>query len=181
MLTKEDCHTIGKSTKTHGVEGKLVLTIENNILEKNTLESLFIDIDKQLVPFFIAPKGLTQRNSSSYIVKFDDINTEEKAKRFKGCKVYVPTKDVEIEEDLESDEVDYNILIGYSVYDDNFGDIGEIEMVNDYSGNIVMQVISESDEEILIPFNPEWILELNHENKVLGLETPEGLLDVYLD
>lgn len=51
MLRKEDCYLAGTFTKTHGVKGELVAKTNGDLLEKNKLESILIDIDGGLVPF----------------------------------------------------------------------------------------------------------------------------------
>ncbi|MEM6699798.1 MAG: hypothetical protein AAF599_15455 [Bacteroidota bacterium] len=42
-----------------------------------------------------------------------------------------------------------------------------------------MAVINYKDKEVLIPMNEDFILEILEEEKILKVELPEGLLDLY--
>lgn len=179
MLRKEDCYLAGTFTKTHGVKGELVAKTNGDLLERNKLESILVDIDGGLVPFFIPKNGMNSRNHSSVRILLEDMATEEKAKRFIGCDIYVPMKDVPdyIE---EQDELDPNVLIGFTYEDEEKGELGEIVDIQDFAGNIVM-VVEINGEEVMIPFADENFIELDEENKTIVMETPDGLLDLYLE
>ena len=178
MLRKEDCYLAGTFIKTHGVKGELVAKKNSDLLEKNKLESVLVDIDGGLVPFFIPKNGISSRNHSSVRILLEDMDSEAKAKRFIGCDIYVPMKDVPdfIE---EADEIDPNVLIGFTYVDEERGELGEIEDIQDFAGNIVM-VLTINNEEVMIPFADENFIDLDEENKTITMETPDGLLDMYL-
>ncbi|BAX79779.1 ribosome maturation factor RimM [Labilibaculum antarcticum] len=179
MLKIEDCYLAGTFTKTHGVKGELVANKNSNLLEKNKLGSVLVDIDGGLVPFFIPKNGITLRNHSSVRIGIEDLDTEAKAKRFIGCDIYIPMKDVP-EYVAEGDDLDPNVLIGFIYIDEEKGKLGEIEDIQDYSGNIVL-VISVNDQEVLIPFAEENFIEIDEENKTITMQTSEGLIDMYLE
>lgn len=179
MLRKEDCYLAGTFTKTHGVKGELVAKTNGDLLEKNKLESILVDIDGGLVPFFIPNNGISSRNHSSVRILLEDMSTEEKAKRFIACDIYVPMKDVP-DYIVEQDELDPNVLIGFTYEDEERGELGEIVDIQDFAGNIVM-VIEINGEEVMIPFADKNFIDLDEENKTICMETPDGLLDLYLD
>ena len=87
MITREDCVKIGEVTKTHNLQGEVVVTTDSDLLEKYADEPVFIQMDGAPVPFFIADEGLTVRNHTSYIVKFDFVDNLEQAERLTGCEV----------------------------------------------------------------------------------------------
>jgi len=178
MLKIENCYLVGTFTKTHGVKGELVVRKNSNFLEKNKLESVLIDIDGGLVPFFIPKKGITLRNHSTVRIFLEDVDSEAKAQRFIDCDIYIPMKDAPdfIEED---EDIDPNVLIGFLYVDEEKGELGEIKDIQDYAGNIVL-VLSVNNEEVLIPFADENFIELDEKNKTITMETPDGLLDMYL-
>ncbi|MGQ1908847.1 ribosome maturation factor RimM [Marinifilum sp. RC60d5] len=176
MLRIEDCYLTGSFIKTHGVKGELVAKKNSDLLERNKLESILVDIDGGLVPFFI--NGINKRNHSSVKIILEDMDTEAKAKRFIGCDIYIPIKDAPdfIEDE---DEIDPNILIGFTYIDEEKGELGKIEDIQDYAGNIVL-VITIKGEEVLIPFADENFIDLDEENKNITMDTPDGLIDLYL-
>lgn len=52
-MTIDDCYYLGKVTKKHGFKGNLIIHLDTDEPELyNTLESVFIEIDGSLIPFF---------------------------------------------------------------------------------------------------------------------------------
>jgi len=74
------------------------------------------------------------------------------------------------------DEVFESELINYLLIDEKLGEIGIIDRVDNYSGNIVFTVIFKG-KELLIPFNEDFLIELNKHKKIIKLRFPEGLID----
>lgn len=179
MLKIEDCYLAGTFTKTHGVKGELVVKKNSDLLEKNKLESILVDIDGGLVPFFIPKKGITPRNHSSLRILIENMDTEAKAQRFIGCDIYILMKDVpDFVED--SNDLDPNLLIDFIYIDEEKGELGKIVDIQNYSGNIIL-VIEVNNQEILIPFAENNFIEINEENKTISMETPDGLINMYLE
>ncbi|MGZ2369059.1 ribosome maturation factor RimM [Ancylomarina sp. YFZ004] len=178
MFKKEDCFFVGSFVKTHGVKGELVAKKSSDLLEKYKLESVLVDIDGGLVPFFITPNGLTPRNHATVRILLEDMENEAKATRFIGCEIYVPFKDApdyfEDKEDIEA-----SALIGFTYIDEERGVIGHIEDIQDYSGNIVM-VLELNGQEVMIPFSEDNFIEIDEDDKSITMVTPEGLIDLYL-
>jgi len=178
MFKKEDCFFVGSFVKTHGVKGELVAKKSSDLLEKYKLESVLVDIDGGLVPFFITPNGLTPRNHATVRILLEDMENEAKATRFIGCEIYVPFKDApdyfEDKEDIEA-----SALIGFTYIDEERGVIGHIEDIQDYSGNVVM-VLELNGQEVMIPFSEDNFIEIDENDKSITMVTPEGLIDLYL-
>ena len=59
------------------------------------------------------------------------------------------------------------------------GNIGKITAIND-SGAQPLFEIDKNGTEILIPLIDDFIIALDRKNKTITLETPEGLVDLYL-
>ena len=75
MITREDCIKIGEVTKTHHLDGSVIISTNSNLLEKYADKPVFLQLDGAPVPFFISENGLNPRNHTSYIVKFDYVDT----------------------------------------------------------------------------------------------------------
>ena len=86
MITREDCFKVGEVAKTHNLQGEVVITTDSDLLEKYADEPVFLLLDGAPVPFFIADEGLTVRNHTSYIVKFDYVDTLAQAGRLSDVK-----------------------------------------------------------------------------------------------
>ena len=174
MIKREDCLKIGEIGKTHGVNGAVVVYTDNDLLEEYREEPVFILLEGAPVPFYIAEDGLTLRNHSSYIVKFDYVDSREQAERLVG-KDLLLDKDLLDEEDVPSELDD---LRGYSVLDERTGERGELLHVDNYSGNVVF-AISLLGKEILLPYSEDYVLEILPDEQSIRVHIPEDIFDLY--
>ena len=110
MITREDCIKIGEVVKTHGLQGAVVISTDNDCLERYGDKPVFLLLEGAPVPFFIAEDGLTERNHTSYIVQFDSISSQEQAERLLGAEVLLEQSLLE-EEEWEDEEGDFFDLI----------------------------------------------------------------------
>ena len=156
MVKREDCVKIGEIGKTHNLQGALVVYTDNDLLEQYMDEPVFIFLEGAPVPFYIAEDGLTERNHSSYIVKFDFVDSKEQADRL----------------------VELSDLIGYSVLDELTGETGVVEQVDNYSGNVVL-TIKIFSKEILLPVSDEYVLDISHDEKRMHVNISEEIKELY--
>lgn len=176
MITREDCVKIGEITKTHNLQGEVVITTDSDLLEKYADEPVFIQMDGAPVPFFIADEGLAVRNHASYIVKFDFVDTLEQAERLTGCEVLLE-KALLDEEDIESFDYDISALGGFTVEDEMSGKSGIVTDVANYSGNVVL-TIQIFDKEILLPLSERYVKEVSFELSRLIVNIPPELVEL---
>lgn len=176
MITREDCIKVGEVTKTHNLQGEVVITTNSNLIEKYADEPVFLQLDGAPVPFFIADEGLVVRNHSSYIVKFDYVDTLEQAERLLGCEVMFESELLE-EEDAEDYDFDVFELTGFEVSEQISGENGEVTEVADYSGNVVL-TISIFGKEILLPLSDTYVKGIDFENRLLQVQIPEELAEL---
>ncbi len=177
QIDKEKYTEVGFIQKPHGLRGEVIVIFDNRfeaIFE--SFENYFIEIDGGLVPLFVSEDGIKYRNNESMIIKFDYIESQEKAKEISGCKIFISNDDL-IEND--SSEAD-NSLIGMKVIDEKSGELGVIVALDDFSGNIVIAV-AHPRSEILIPLSDQIIRKIDKKNNRLFLDCPEGLIDIYLE
>ena len=166
----QECTRIGCLQKPHGVHGKMYFSFEENFEQSvESTEILFIKSDGLLVPFFVENQELEIISNNRGLVKFRWIDTEEKAKEFTGCEIYLKKNEIIITSDSELDA-----LIGFEIYNADFRRIGPIKEVNDYSGNIVFTV-NYLGNDILIPYHTELIIKKDSRKKILALIIPDEL------
>lgn len=177
MITREDCSVIGEITKTHGLQGNVIVTTYTDFLERYADEPVFILLDGAPVPFFISENGLSVRNHKSYIVKFDYVDTKEQAERLSGCEVMLE-KNLFAEEDTDSSDNDIFGLNGFEVVEQATGETGKVIDVADYSGNVVL-TIEIHGKEIMLPFSEVYVLEVDLEANKLQVCIPQDILDLY--
>lgn len=177
MITKEDCVSIGKIGKIHGLGGQVVMLSDNDLPEQYSDEPVFVLLDGAPVPFFIAPGGLNRRNDYSYIVKFDDVDTPSQAARLVGNEVLVEKSSFRENPQMETD-IGLSDLSGFLVKDLISGEQGKVTDVVDYSGNVVF-TIAIFGKEILLPFSENYIKEIIIEDKKILVAIPRDIIDLY--
>jgi len=175
-MTKDECFFLGKIVKKYSFKGELLIkldTDEPNLYEN--LDSIFIDLRGNFIPFFIESSQL--HKSELLRVKFEDVDTEADADALIKSKCYLPLSTLP---ELEDGKFYFHEIIGYQVEDKNFGNVGIIKGVNDSTSQSLFE-IDRNGIEILIPMNDEFIEKVDKENKFIFVDTPEGLIDLYLE
>jgi len=171
----EDSFYIGYITKTKGLKGEVQLFFEFQDYEDLELDSLFIELNGRLVPFFVASHKL-QANSTGYFY-FEDIDTIEKAEKLLKKKVYLPLSKMP---ERGEDEFFYTDLKGFIVHDEHYGELGEIIEVHEYPQQFIA-VVPYKFREVMFPLNEDIIKSIDEENCILEVDLPEGLVDLYIN
>lgn len=169
-MQKEACFSLGKITKLHGYKGAMVLHIDSSTPQyfKN-LESVLLEIGKELVPFFFSERG--KLNGKKLIVILEDV-TPEQASRLVGCSAYLPNEMLPKQAEGFYDKA----IVGYSVSTkgDHIGSI--LEVIENSSQNLF--VVEGPEKEFLIPAVEAFIENVDHDEKIVYLDLPEGLLEL---
>ncbi|MBQ0787638.1 MAG: 16S rRNA processing protein RimM [Oceanihabitans sp.] len=175
-MKKEDCFFLGKIVKKYSFKGEVLVKLDTDEPEiYDGLESVFIDLRGNLIPFFIEHAQL--HKSELLRIRFEDVTTEEDADAILKSNLYLP---LEFLPKLEGDKFYFHEIIGFTIKDVNFGDVGIITGINDTTAQALFE-IDRDGIEILIPMNDHFIQKVDKENKVILVETPEGLIDLYLE
>ena len=175
-MDKKDCFYLGKIVKKYSFKGELLIKLDTDEPDiYDNLKSVFVDLRNTLLPFFIERSQL--HKSELLRVKFEDVDTENDADSLLKCEVYLP---LEFLPKLEGDKFYFHEIIGFEIEDVNFGKIGVIKGVNDTTSQALFE-IDKDGIEILIPMNDHFIKKVDKENKTIMVETPEGLIDLYLE
>lgn len=166
---------IGTIQRTHGVGGEFqVIWNDDFYLEEQNLESVFIEFDGIPVPFFIA--SIRPKGEDKALVKFDDIEDVDTADELVGLKMLIPADEI-----TKSDELLMSDLVGYTLCNAQNQHIGNIVDYQEYQSNSVFTVLHHSGKEVMIPATDELIVEFDTEKKIIIMELPEGLIDLYLE
>jgi 16S rRNA processing protein RimM len=175
-MRREDCFVLGKITRKHSFKGEVVAKFDtDNLASYQNLESIFLDIRGELVPFFIddltmLPKGVR--------LKLEDVNSEQEAQRLVGCAIYL--HDSMLPAPSEG-ELFIHEIIGYEVIDSNYGTLGKLQSVVEGVQDLFL-VEHPTGRIIYIPWVKEAIVkEIDQTHKTISVNTPEGLVDLYLE
>src|SRR5574343_162897 len=89
-MNKADCFHLGYVAKLHGFKGEVSLFLDVTNPEDYTgIETIFLEINGQLIPYFITSFKL--KNKGIAAVKFDGVDTESQAKALLKKEVYLPS------------------------------------------------------------------------------------------
>lgn len=173
-MQKSDCYFLGKITKPHALKGEVIVWLDvDNPEDYTNMDSVFVEIKNELVPFMIEEIQIRGKKS---IAKFEDINTIEATEPFIGLDLYLPTS---VLPKLKGTQFYYHEIIGYTLFDQTSQkEIGEILAVYDSTGNDLFAVMV-NEIEVLIPIVDDFIVELKREEKQIILRLPDGLVEVY--
>ncbi|QED38770.1 16S rRNA processing protein RimM [Antarcticibacterium arcticum] len=174
-MTKEECFYLGTIVSKFSFKGEVLIKLDTDEPEAYTnMESVFVDYNDNLVPYFILKSSL--HKSDLLRVKFEDMDTEDDADELMRCDIYLPLSELP---ELEDDKFYFHEVIGYTADDINYGKIGVIKSINDNRAQPLFE-IEHYGKEILIPVNDDFISKVDKKNKTIYFDTPEGLIDIYL-
>ena len=169
MLKKEDFVYYGKFLKPHGTKGEIGLQSDGFTLGDDC-DFVACNIDGILVPFFF--ETIRPKSDDISIVKVERMESAEEVRFLTNRDAYIPRQWVE-----ESEELTWSYFKGFKAIDTEMGEIGEIIDVDDNTINTLF-VVEGEDDEILIPAQEEFIVNIDHENKEIIFELPEGLVSM---
>lgn len=174
-MKKEDCFYLGKIVRKYSFKGELLIKLDTDQPELyENLDAMFIDLRNTLIPFFVESSQL--HKSDLLRVQFEDVTSEADADALMKSNIYLP---LELLPKLKGNKFYFHEVIGFTMKDKNYGEVGTITGINDTTAQALFEV-ENNGTEILIPMNDEFILNVDRENKTILVETPEGLIDLYL-
>ena len=165
---------IGKIVAVHGLKGELVLKHE---LGKKTslkgLQTIFIeDKNKSFLPWFI--ESATVKNETEVYLKLEGIDSREQASKFSPKEVWLTEQDFKR---FASKSSPVNLL-GYTIMNGK-DSLGEILEVIEQPHQLLCRLEIKS-KEVLIPLHEGSLQKVDHKKRLVLVDLPEGLLDVYL-
>ena len=173
-MKKEDCYFLGKITRRHGLQGNVFLKLDTDQPEMyNKLDSIFIEINGLLVPFFVAKQSRSK--GDTLIISYKN-STEALVDQTIGRDVFMPLSTLP---KLSGNKFYYHEVIGFEIREEDGKTCGNIVSINDQTAQHYF-ILDLAGKEIIIPIIKDWILELNREEKYLKMQLPEGLMDVFL-
>ena len=169
MIRAEEVYKIGRLGKAHGVKGEVSFQFDDDIFDRVDADYLVLDIDGILVPFFMEEYRF--RNDTVCLVKFCDIDTQQRAQELTGCDVYFPRALAEEAEEMLS----LASLVGFEIVDASNGNtVGNIVAIDDSTINLLFEL----EDGTLIPASDELIEDIDAKQRTIRMNIPEGLLDI---
>ena len=167
MIKADDVYRIGRLGKAHGIKGEITMQVEDDIFDRTDADYLVLELDNIMVPFFIEEYYF--KTDTTALIKFEGIDTLERAKEFANIDVYFPRNIKDNSIDSEEETLSYPMLVGFQV-----NDIGKIAYIDHQTENIMFEL----EDGTLIPASEELIEDIDVPNKQIKMTIPEGLLDL---
>lgn len=106
------------------------------------------------------------------LVKFDGVDTQERARELTGTEVFFPR---ELADETESDDLSYARLVGFTLLNaaDNTA-VGTISAIDTQTINIMFELA----DGTLIPASEELITDIDTENNIITMTIPDGILEL---
>ena len=169
MIREEEVFHIGRLGKTHGVHGELSFMFDDDVFDRVDADYLILKVDGILVPFFIEEYRF--RTDSTALMKFEDIDTQERARELTNCEVYFPRHLA----DNDEESLSWAQITGFDLVDaDSRQTIGRIASVDDSTMNILFEL----EDGRLIPASDDFITNIDPKARTISVNLPDGLLDL---
>lgn len=168
MIRKEEVFKIGRLGKAHGVKGEVSFQFDDDVFDRTDADYLILDIDGILVPFFIEEYRF--RSDNVALMKFEDIDTQDRAQELTGCDVYFPCALAD-----EDDAPTLTFLVGFDVIDAiNGKTVGRIAAIDDSTANLLFELA----DGRLLPAADELISDIDQFGRTITMNIPKGLLEL---
>ena len=168
MIKEDEVFRIGRLGKAHGVKGEVSFQFDDDIFDSVDCDYLILEVDGILVPFFIEEYRF--RCDTVALVKFEDVDSQQRAQELTGCDVYFPRSLAD-----EDDTPSLAMLVGYAIVDATTNTkVGRIATIDDSTVNLLFEL----EDGRLIPANDDLINNIDSKGKVITMTIPEGLLEL---
>lgn len=173
MIRQEDVYRIGRLGKPHGVKGEVSLQFSDDVFDRVDADYLVLEIDGILVPFFMEEYRF--RSGEIALIKFEGIDSEDRARELTGCSVYFPREHA----DTDDDHLTWAELVGYRIIDAATRQtVGTIAAVDDTTINTLFELTTADGNSLLIPVGDDFIVDVDKQARAITMDIPEGLLDL---
>jgi len=169
VIKQEEVYKIGRLGKSHGVRGEVSFHFDDDVFDRVDADYLILDIDGILVPFFIEEYRF--RSDTTALMKFEGIDTQERARELTGCDVYFP-RNLAASDD---DSISWSAIVGFDIIDASTKkSIGRIASIDDSTLNILFCL----EDGHLIPASEDLITQIDQQARTITMHLPAGLLDL---
>lgn len=174
-MRKEECFYLGKVVSKYSFRGEVLVKLDTDEPEiYENMESVFVSLGNNLVPFFIDRCRL--HKSALLRIDFEGVKDEAAADSILGAELYLP---LEMLPPLTGNKFYYHEVIGFTLLDKKHGDIGTIKAINDQASQVLFEA-EKNGKQLLVPVDDDIVLKVDRAQKTIHVNTPDGLVDLYL-
>ena len=172
-MQKKDCFLVGTVFKLHGYKGDVNIYNEVDVpFDFNTLDYFLIEQNSELIPFFIDRARPTKPNV--ILVKFEDVDSEEEAKKILKRKIFLPK---EFFSETDDNDISKKQLIGFLVIDIKMGELGKITFINSKTAQQLIYLHKDGNE-FCFPWHEKFVKNIDAKKGIMEVEIPKEFLDL---
>lgn len=173
-MNKNDFFYLGRISRSISSGKKFIAILDTDKPDDyDNLEVVFLNINNTYVPFFIETIDLTENKA---VIKFEGDSTEGIEEIIIGSEMYLPAEALP---KLKGNKFYFHEIKGFEMIDKKHGNLGVIEEVLDFQKQALFRVLK-GEKEILVPVADDIIIKVDRKKKQILVQTPEGLIDIYL-
>ena len=171
---KMNYYNVGKIVNTQGLQGEMrVMSVTDFAEERFKKGSILALFDKK-EHFVMNVEIASHRKMKNFdIVKFKGMYHINDIEKYRDFTLKVAEQDLS---DLDEGEFYYHEIIGLNVYEQDIL-IGTIKEILQPGANDVWVVKRKGKRDLLLPYIPPVVLNIDFENSRVDVEIPEGLDD----
>ncbi len=169
---------VGIVNRSHGVHGEVL------IISDVYAPTLFDEVDiahlqnsrGDLVPARIESVRVQEKqNRLSFFVQFEHVADRNKAEQLKNNPVYVSREAAEHLVDQSEAPANYD---AFEVYNEQDQHLGKVEQTIDNPAHPILQIATEDDRHLLVPFVDEYIRSFDEEKQLIRCQNLDQLEDL---
>ena len=132
-------------------------------------DCVLLRVDGLLVPFYMEEYRF--RSDTAVLVKFEDVDTVERARELTNCEVFF----LRSLADGEEEDYTWSFFVGFDVIEAEIGmTVGRIAAVDDSTSNVLFEM----EDGTLIPAAEELVSSIDHDARRITMQLPAGLLSL---
>ena len=179
MINKKDWLTVGLITSCHGINGQVKVKSLSDFEERFLKPGIrWLQQENEPPSKIELISGFKQPGKEIFIVKFQGINTRNRAEQLKKFKILVKAETLP---KLKKEEYHLLELINLEVktFEGNeLKKIGKVINLENEKNNLLVIELSQNKKKVLIPFVKEIVPLIDIKNNFLIINPPNGLLEL---
>ena len=140
---------IGTIRKTHGTNGEVQALMNSDLFVDSDPDFIILELDAIKVPFRVLD---WRSKGDDVLLQLKGVDSEQKANRLVGAQVFMESADEEGEKLMT-----WQDLVGLRVVDDEQGEVGVVEHVDESTANILLFL---KDGRVL-PIHEDFIVDIS--------------------
>ncbi len=179
MINKKEWLTVGLITSCHGINGQVKVKSLSDFEERFLKPGIrWLQQENEPPSKIELISGFKQPGKGIFIVKFQGINTRNRAEQLKKFKILVKAETLP---KLKKEEFHLLELVNLEVktFEDNeLKKIGKVINLENEKNNLLVIELFQNQKKVLVPFVKEIVPLIDIKNNFLIINPPNGLLEL---